>query len=186
MIQIDRRIAIAVGVGAILALVLAFTVGRATAGSSAAAADASPSTTQASTTVPEGALSSTTTEVTLIDGDPAKALPPELDIPATGIPVYGSEADRDRMLSDLVAAGVIGGTREGILETADHVCFSLERLLAQDRKPSFAVRVVWNESLADLESEDLAAFGVVFRSAPRYLCPESVDYGERVAYWLGF
>jgi len=81
---------------------------------------------------------------------------------------------------------VTGGTRSGLLATADHVCYNLERLEAQDRSPAFAVRVVWNESLAVLESEDLAAFAAVFAAAPHFLCPDSIEYAEEVAYWLGY
>jgi hypothetical protein len=45
---------------------------------------------------------------------------------------------------------------------------------------------VWNESLAELDSQDLAAFAAVFAAAPRYLCLDSIEYAEEVAYWLGY
>jgi hypothetical protein len=44
---------------------------------------------------------------------------------------------------------------------------------------------VWNESLAELESEDLAGFATVFSLAPTYLCPENAAYASEVAYILG-
>jgi hypothetical protein len=171
---------------AIVVLLVGFTVGRATAGGSDADALA-VATEDTSTTIDQvsGANASTTSQVPIIDGDPSSVLPPELEIPASGIPKYGSDADRDQMLNDLAAAGVAGGSREALLATADHVCFNLERLEEQNRSPAFAVRVVWNESLGDLPSEDVAAFGVVFNAAPHYLCVESIEYGEEVAYWLG-
>ena len=186
MIQIDRRIAIAVGVGGILALVLAFTIGRATADTAVALPDAeSPVTTQISAASGADSDSSDTSQPAPIDGDPAAALPPATEIPASGIPAFGSEDDRSQMLDDLVNAGIIGGTREEILMTADHVCYNLQQLQEQRRRVPFAVRVVWNESLLDLDSKDLATFGIVFNAAPRYLCPEYVDFADSIAYWLG-
>lgn len=186
MIQIDRRIAIAVGVGGILALILAFAIGRTTADSAAASADSnSPTTTAISADASGEPDSPDTSTVDPIDGDPAAARTPETEIPASGIPAFGSEAERDQMMDDLVNAGIIGGTREGILTTADEVCYNLQQLQEQRRRLPFAVRVVWNESLLDLESEDLAAFGIVFNAAPRYLCPEHLEFADTIAYWLG-
>ena len=171
---------------AIVVLLVGFAIGRATSGGSStdAVAAASGGTTSTAALVADEAAT-TTTQVPIIDGDPSSALPPELAIPASGIPKYGSDADRERMLNDLATAGVAGGSSETLLATADHVCFNLERLQEQNRSPAFAVRVVWNESLGDLPSEDVAAFGVVFNAAPHYLCVESIEYGEQVAYWLG-
>lgn len=171
---------------AIVVLLAGFTIGRTTAGGSNVGAVA-VTTEDTSTSVAQatGDDASTTSQVPVIDGDPSNALPPELEIPASGIPKYGSDADRDQMLKDLAAAGVAGGSSEALLATADHVCFNLERLQEQDRSPAFAVRVVWNESLGDLPSGDIAVFGVVFSAAPHYLCVDSIEYGEQVAYWLG-
>jgi hypothetical protein len=36
------------------------------------------------------------------------------------------------------------------------------------------------------DSEDLASSGAVFSAAPYYLCPDSITYGESIAYWLGY
>jgi hypothetical protein len=74
---------------------------------------------------------------------------------------------------------------ELLLATADKVCYDLERLIAQERSAAYATRVVWNESLAELESEDLAGFATVFSLAPTYLCPENAAYASEVAYILG-
>lgn len=184
----DRRLITIASVAALVLLLLGFGIGRVTAGGSGSPAepgDASAS----STTIPGAATQygdSTTTTHGILTGDPASSLEPTSTIDMGDAQVYGTDVERETYLSDLVRAGVIGGSREGLLATADHVCYMLERLEAQNRKPAFAVRVVWNESLADLRSEDLAAFAVVFNAAPRYLCPESVEYGESVAYWLGY
>jgi hypothetical protein len=181
-----KNIAIASAV-AIVVLLVGFAIGRATSGgSSADGVAAAPEDTTSTSALTAAGDSTTTTTVPIIDGDPANALPPEVEIPASGIPKYGSDADRDQMLNDLAAAGVAGGSKATLLATADHVCFNLERLQEQNRSPAFAVRVVWNESLGDLPSGDVAAFGVVFNTAPYYLCPDSIEYGEDVAYWLGF
>ena len=48
-----------------------------------------------------------------------------------------------------------------------------------------AERVVWNASLAELESEDLAGFATAFSLAPTYLCNEYASYATEVAYILG-
>jgi hypothetical protein len=171
----------------IVILIVGFAFGRVTSGGSDAdvVAEESPIT-NSTVALATGDGSSTTSTVPIIDGDPANALPPEVEIPASGIPKYGSDSDRDQMLNDLAAAGVAGGSKATLLATADHVCFNLERLQEQNRSPAFAVRVVWNESLGDLPSGDVAAFGVVFNTAPYYLCPDSIEYGEDIAYWLGF
>ena len=187
--DIDRRILIGVPIVAIVLLLIGFGVGRITA-SDAAASDLQTSSAGSSTSSAAGDDESEdgtdNTPSSTISGDPAAALPPAVDVPEGGIPIYGTDADREALLLGLVESGVTGGTREGVLATADHVCFNLEILEAQNRSPAFAVRVVWNESLMELESEDLAAFGAVFAAAPYYLCPDSIEYGEEVAYWLGY
>jgi hypothetical protein len=186
MPALSRSLIIALSIAAVFVLLVGFAIGRATSGDSDAdALTAAPDDTTSTVAETSGGASSTTTQVLLIDGDPASVLPPNLEIPESGIPVYGSDAQRAQMLSDLAAAGVAGGSSVTLLATADHVCFNLERLQAQNRSPAFAVRVVWNESLGDLPSEDVAAFGVVFNAAPQYLCIDSIVYGEQVAYWLG-
>lgn len=188
MQALNRRRIIAISVGAVVAILIGFVLGRATTGDSTSEAGSiGPGATLTSVSSEEGAVHATTTsQVPVMDGDAASILPPESEVPESGLPVYGTEADRNQMLDDLSAAGVAGGTKQGLLATGDHVCFNLERLTEQHRSRAFAVRVVWNESLGDLPSEDVAAFGVVFNSAPHYLCPEYVEYAESIAYWLGF
>ncbi len=102
-------------------------------------------------------------------------------------PTYGTDEERQALLFVAEGLGVTGifAEPELLLETADKVCYDLERLIAQERSPAYATRVVWNESLAELESEDLAGFANVFTLAPTYLCPENAAYASEVAYILG-
>jgi hypothetical protein len=190
MPDIDRRyLYIGIPIAAIVLVLIGFGIGRATSGNAATVDALSTDGSQTSTTVSEadGSVSETTlAPSTTINGDPSAALPPESELPEGGIPEYGTPDARESMLLGLVESGVTGGTREGVLATADHVCYNLERLEAQGQSPAFAVRVVWNESLLELESEDLAAFAAVFSAAPYYLCPDSIEYGAEVAYWLGY
>ncbi len=185
MPDIDRRLLIGIPIAALLVLLIGFGIGRLTAGdltTSASGIEVAGATTTDSLTQDTDQDSPAPT----ITGDAAAVLPPGDDLPDGGIPVYGTEAERDALVLGLVEAGVTGGTRTGLLATADHVCYNLERLEAQNRSPAFAVRVVWNESLAVLDSQDLAAFGAVFAAAPHYLCRDSIEYAEEVAYWLGY
>ncbi len=191
MPDIDRRLLIAVPIAAIVLILIGFGIGRLTAGDASSDATVVELADSTTTTAVDGAT--TTTEAaagaetdTTIIGDPSAALPPESDLPPGGIPVYGTDEDREQMVLGLVEAGVTGGTREGVLATADHVCYNLERLEAQGRSAAYATRVVWNESLLELDSQDLAAFGAVFSAAPFYVCPDSIEYGAEVAYWLGY
>ncbi len=107
---------------------------------------------------------------------------PSRDLPAE----YGTIQARDDLVTALTQRGLTGGNYDVILTTADEVCFNLERLEAQGRSPAFAVRVVWNESLAEFPPADLATFAAVFAAAPQFLCPDSVGYALEVAYWLGY
>jgi hypothetical protein len=99
---------------------------------------------------------------------------------------YGSPEARTEFIDVIRNSGISGGTEADVLATADEICYHLERLEAQNRSAAFAVRVVWNEALAPVASEDLATFGTVFVAAPHYLCPESAAYAEEVSYWLGY
>lgn len=99
---------------------------------------------------------------------------------------YGSPEARTEFIDVIRNSGISGGTEAEVLAIADEICYHLERLEAQDRSAAFAVRVVWNEALAPVESEDLASFGTVFVAAPHYLCPQSATYAEQVSYWLGY
>jgi hypothetical protein len=187
--DLNRRLIITASVAALVLLLLGFAIGRATGGGSGDtptpdSATALSSTRTTGTTSQDNG--STTTTPGIITGDSATSLESTSAVDLGDALVYGTDAERETFVNDLVQAGVVGGSREGLLATADHVCYMLERLQAQNRTPAFAVRVVWNESLADLRSEDLAAFATVFNAAPRYLCQESIEYGESVAYWLGY
>lgn len=201
MPDVDRRLLAVTAVGALLLILIGLGIGRLTASGTtplASDTDLVSSTVQGSNPLQEQDSphaqgpddepipSSTTTIVPTVEGDAAAVLPPPLDVPDDGIPTYGTEVEQDWFLIGVAGAGVTGTSRDDLLATGYHVCYMLERLQAQDRSPSFAVRVIWNESLAELESEDLAAFAAVYQAAPLYLCPDSVEYGIEVAYWLGY
>lgn len=173
MRDIDRRwIIIGSAVVAGLVFVIGLAIGRSTSGSEPAAG--------------AGSIVSDATFPTNAVGGPSSATIPPQDVPAGGIPKYGIASERDGLVTALTEAGVAGEARDAILTTADEVCFHLERLQAQGRSPAFAVRVVWNESLAQLPSTDIAAFAAVFVAAPRFLCRDSIGYADDVAYWLGY
>ena len=191
--QLQRQQLIIASVTALVVLIFGFGLGRLTAGTTEVQADLETSTvgsnpdgttTESSTVSADGG--STTSTIDATDGDPSAVLESSTAVDLGDAKVYGTEPQRDRFIRDVESAGIIGGTREGILATADHVCYTLERMQAQNRRASFAVRVVWNESLADMRTEDLGAFAFVFNAAPMYLCPENIEYGEDVAYWLGY
>ena len=145
--------------------------------------DGSPPST--ASTASDDSSTSTLASEELIEGDATAFLvPPRTD--AADIPEYGSQNDRDNLIGDLALAGVAAGSRADILAAADRICYNLERLAAQNRSPAFAVRVVWNESLAELEPQDLAVFASLFAATPFYLCPEYLDYSKEISYWLGY
>jgi len=190
--EIDRRLLIAAPIVVIVVFLLGFALGRGTSSSGdSAALDGTTVTVIAALGDQDGSDTSaaqgedSTAGSTTINGDASVVLPsppPELG----AIPQYGSEDDRNAIITGLVEAGVSSGSRDDILATADYVCYTLERLRAQGRSLSFAVRVVWNDSLAALAPEDLSAFGTVLSAAPPYLCPENAEFGERISYWLGY
>jgi hypothetical protein len=185
--DIDKRLLIAASIIALVVLGIGFGLGSLAASGDD---DAQPD----STSVESGSAPSSETDGSSptpgatdepISGDASAAVLP-LRTDDSDIPEYGSEEERDEMIAALGEAGVITSNREAILIAADRICYDLERLQAQDRSAAFAVRVVWNESLAELEKEDLAVFSMVFATASFYLCPNSLDYSREVAYWLGF
>lgn len=182
----DRRLIVIASVAAFLLLLIGFGAGRVTASDSGTTPESTSTSSSTTTSVAAPPDSETTTTLNVVDGDASASLEPTSAVDLGDAQVYGTDTERETFLNDLVEAGVVGGSREGLLATADHVCYMLERLEDQNRTPAFAVRVVWNESLADLRPEDLAAFAVVFNAAPRYLCPESIEYSDLVAYWLGY
>ena len=172
------RIAVIAGAG-LAVLVIGFLIGLAVGGDSGEA-DAAVTTTSTTTApgtssdAPEDTGSPTTV---VADGGSLIISEP--------VPEFGTDEERQALLDALAESGVGFGSASVTLALADRTCYDLERLRAQNRPVSFAVRVVWNESLAEAESTELAAFGAVFTAAPFFLCPESVDYAQDVAYWLG-
>ena len=184
MVKLETRTLVFIGIGALLLLVLAFFLGRTTADGGSETA-AGPESTTSSLIEGESTTADTTdTTVSASGGDPSAAVITDPDRPDP-LPVYGTEEDREALISGLAEAGVGIGSRTTVLWVADSVCYDLERLIAQNRTPVFAVRVVWNETLSELDSADAAAFGAVFSAAPFYLCPDTIEFSEEVAYWLG-
>ena len=185
MANLDTRTLILIGAGAIVLLVGAFFLGRATA-PDATAEQASATDGTSSTTSTNGLTSTVagSAEQDPTGGDPSAALIVDANRPDP-LPVYGTDEDREALLTGLAESGVGMGSRSTVLWVADSVCYDLERLIEQNRSPVFAVRVVWNETLSELDSADAAAFGAVFSAAPFYLCPETIEFSEEVAYWLG-
>ena len=189
MPDIDRRFLIVAALSAVLVLMIGLGIGAAVSGGSGDAQATTDTTTGASTSNSSPA-SDEQPAPSLASGEPVEGdatavlVPPRTD--AADIGEYGTSQARDDLVVDLALAGISGGSREDVLAAADRICYNLERLEAQKRSAAFAVRVVWNESLAELEREDLAVFSAVFASAPFYLCPASLDYSLKVAYWLGF
>ena len=199
MDSIDRRIIIGAGALTFLLVVASFLLGRATASTTAAENDGIGTTVTteigtASDDEPDsgsgddGAPGTTVLEeipFEEIDGDPGAALPPEATDPSD-IPEFGTAVERDDYVKDLAEAGLAWTSRSAVLAAADHICYNLQRLEELRRSPAFATRVVWNESLLELDEADLRAWAAVWRTAPSYLCPDSVEYAEEVSYWLGF
>lgn len=190
MNRFDRRTWITLGIAAVTVFIVAFAVGRWTAPSESAADTVADAPTEESdTTVTAGQSddpTSTTETPSLTGADPSAALvEDDVDRPSE-LPPFGSEEDREALLQGLAEAGYGMSSRTLVLWVADSVCYDLVRLSAQGRSPAYAVRVVWNETLGDLNSGDAAAFGAVFSAATAYLCPDMAPYGEDVAYWLGF
>ena len=177
MKNIDRRwiIGVFVVVAGLIVLAVGFVIGRSVSGSEFAI--------EGDSIVSEGTTSTVSASPV---GDPTSATIPPQEVPSGSIPEYGTGEERDGLVTALAEAGIAGGARDAILVTADEVCFHLAQLEAQGRSPAFAVRVVWNESLAELRSADIAAFAAVFAAAPSFLCPDSVGYANDVAYWLGY
>ena len=174
--DVDRRwillgIAVAVAV-----FVSGFVVGAVSSGDNA---EAAPETSTTQSTTGSGGSSSTIV-------DPTDETLPEPDQVHETIDPYGTVDDRDLFLGVMRDSGIASGGSNALLAAADEVCYHLDRLQAQDRSAAYAVRVVWNEALAPLESEDLALFGTMFVAAPHFLCPESQAYAEEVSYWLGY
>ena len=174
--DLDRRW-ILLGIAVAVAVFFGgFAVGAVTSGDSVVAAPA--------TTTTQSLNGSTASSSTIVD--PTDTTLPEPDQVHETIDPYGTVDDRDFFLGVMRDSGIASGGSDALLAAADEVCYHLERLQAQDRSAAYAVRVVWNEALAPLESADLALFGTMFVAAPHFLCPESQAYAEEVSYWLGY
>ena len=158
-------------------LVLGFVLGSLVGSSSEE--EAAPT----STTSP---LSSKSSSTTSLGDSTGTTLAGELGADQAIVGSYGSPEDRGEFVRVVRNTGIVTGTEADLLTAADEICYHLERLQAQERSAAYAVRVVWNEALAPLESEDLASFGTIFIAAPHYLCPENAAYAEDVSYWLGY
>jgi hypothetical protein len=182
--MLNRSAWIAVAGAAVLALIVGLAIGGVVF-----AEDVPPSAAETdltSSSAPAAADSPTSTSDTGAAPDDAPldiAVPPDGEQP----PAYGSDEERQALLDVANGLDITGvfSEPELLLATADKVCYDLKRLIAQGRSPAYATRVVWNESLAELDSEDLAGFATVFSLAPTYLCPEYALYAEEVAYILG-
>ena len=195
METIDRRIIIAAAAASLLLVVAGFLIGRATASAVEAGADTTTTTETGDPSVAsdtsdtessdEPAATTTTTTSLPSDGDPTAALPPDPTNP-DDIGTYGSDEARSSYVTDLAEAGLAWTSTTDILKAADHICHNLTRLEEMRRKPAFAVRVVWNESMLELSESDLGAWAMIWRTAPVYLCPDTIEYAEDVSYWLGF
>jgi hypothetical protein len=188
MKDLDIRILVGIGVAAVILLAGAFLIGRATAGGGDEAAAAESTIVAGSDAVVEDesvSQDNSVDDTQAPSGDPSAAL---LDDPdrSDELPIYGTPEEREALIDALAESGVGMGSRATVLWVADSVCYDFERLQEQNRPPVFAVRVVWNETLSELDSADAAAFGAVFSAAPFYVCPDSITYSEKVAYWLGF
>ena len=174
--DLDRRW-ILLGIAVAVAVFFGgFAVGAVTSGDNGVAA--------AITTTTQGLSGSTASSSTI--SDPTDTTLPEPDQVHETIDPYGTVDDRDFFLGVMRDSGIASGGSDALLAAADEICYHLERLRAQERSAAYAVRVVWNEVLGPLESEDLALFGTMFVAAPHFLCPESQAYAEEVSYWLGY
>jgi hypothetical protein len=176
----NRQTLLVIGASALLALILGFMVGRTTApdGMDSDAAGNPTTTTMVGTTTPPNA-----------EADHSSTD----DNPATGgtskdeVQPYGTPEDRTTAFEVATDLGLTGGLaqEEAFLVAADRICYDLERLTMQGRSEFFATRVVWNQSLAGLSSEDLAGFATTFNVGVTYLCPEHTEFAEAIAYILG-
>lgn len=198
MDTMDRRIIIAAGALTLLLIVVSFFIGRATASTVTVDEPDQTTTTELLTASSDDPTDDrtdadgTTTTTLLeeipyeeVDGDPSAALAVEPTDPSA-IPPYGTDEEREVYVRDLAESGFAWTSRSAILSAADHVCHNLTRLEELRRSPAFAVRVVWNESLMELDESDLRAWSVIWRTAPSYLCTHTIGYAEEVSYWLGF
>ena len=104
---------------------------------------------------------------------------------ASGVEAFAQKDDAS------LPGPAVGAVEKDVATQVDkHLKNQLEQVMrhlaAARRSPAFATRVVWNESLLELDEADLRAWAAVWRTAPSYLCPDSVEYAEEVSYWLGF
>jgi hypothetical protein len=166
--MLNRTAWIAIAAAALVSLVVGLGIGAV-----AFSSDSTTEASDASTNSTNGADASSDPSTPGVDDQNAK---------------YGSDEDRQALVDAAEDANITGiySDADVLLAAADKGCYDLERLTAQGRSPAYATTVVWNESLAELDSEDLAGFATVFTLAPVYLCPENAGYAQDVAYILGF
>jgi hypothetical protein len=172
--MLNRKALYTVGAAFLLALLIGILIGRMTA----------PSNVEGSGV--DTTLSPVTTLASASQGV-APADQPAIGTESDDVPTYGTEGDRTALTDAATSVGITGffSDTTALLAGADRVYFDLERLDAQDRSPAYATTVVWNESLASLDSTDLAGFATMFSLATTHLCPQHDEYGEDVAYILG-
>ncbi len=180
----NRTAWIAVGAAAAIALVVGLAIGAFVFAEDTSPPDAATTLTTLTTVAVDSVSSSTIDKAGVPADTPTDSTAP----PSDGLPpTYGTDEERQALLDVAEGLGITGvfSDPDLLLATADKICHDLERLIAQGRTAAYATRVVWNESLAELESEDLAGFATVFSLAPTYLCPDSAAYARDVAYILG-
>jgi hypothetical protein len=107
LLALDRRILIGVPIAALVLLLIGFGIGRLTATDSTASASgtenaASGSENPGSATPDSSQGDDPDAPPSTITGDAAAALPPASDTPEEGIPVYGTEAEREALLMGLI------------------------------------------------------------------------------------
>ncbi len=106
---------------------------------------------------------------------------------ATTIPRYGDAASRADYITAVRGSLPVGTpvTDDELLIAGDSLCANLAGFSNQGRDAHYAVRILWTDELRYLDSEEVAAFGVVLAAAPEYLCPQYRVLAEDISYWLG-
>ena len=105
----------------------------------------------------------------------------------TTIPEYGDAAARAAYTSAVRGSlpHDAAATDDELLAAGDSTCANLEGFTNQGHDAHYAIRILWTDELRYLDSEEIAAFGVVLAAAPEHLCPQYDVLAEDIAYWLG-
>ena len=182
--MLNRTAWISIGVAAALALIVGIAVGAIVFADNTSQTEAAATFTSSTTSAVDTVSPSTVDEAGAASDTPTDTATPSSDGPPA---TYGTDDERQALLNVAEGLDITGvfSDPELLLPTADKICYDLERLIAQDRTAAYATRVVWNESLAELDTEDLAGFATVFSLAPTFLCQDSASYARDVAYILG-